>query len=475
MKTKIELYNNYHDKPDKRFYSARLVSSSQHARKLSYWVYGITGTILLIMFLPWTQNFKSYGDLTSLSPADRPQTIHSTIAGRIERWYVMEGQHVKKGDTIVYLSEIKDKFFDPDFLVRIKEQIGAKENALLSTKEKSEALNKQISALTDALRYSLSKAKNKVQQSKLKVQSDSIELVAAKTNFDIAKVQFERQEKLYNEGLKSLTDLETRRLKFQEAQAKLLSQENKFFTSKNEMVNAEIELNSLEAEYLDKISKAESELNSTLAYYYDAEGQLSKMNNEYANMQIRNSFYYITAPRDGIIVRALKSGVGETIKEGDDIASIIPDNPHLAAEIFVEPMNVVLLEKGSKVRLQFDGWPVFVFSGWPGVSFGTFGGKVLTIDKIDTKGKYRVLVIPDPTDDPWPKQLRNGTGVIGWALLKDVPVWYELWRQLNGFPPDYIEHTKLGDEQYNQQKNKSKSDKEKEKSDESEKKKSEFE
>ena len=31
-----------------------------------------------------------------------------------------------------------------------------------------------------------------------------------------------------------------------------------------------------------------------------------------------------------------------------------------------------------------------------------------------------------------------GSGVYGWALLDDVPVWYELWRQINGFPPDYV-------------------------------------
>jgi hypothetical protein len=26
-------------------------------------------------------------------------------------------------------------------------------------------------------------------------------------------------------------------------------------------------------------------------------------------------------------------------------------------------------------------------------------------------------------------------------LLNDVPVWYEIWRQLNGFPPEYYEPT----------------------------------
>jgi hypothetical protein len=25
--------------------------------------------------------------------------------------------------------------------------------------------------------------------------------------------------------------------------------------------------------------------------------------------------------------------------------------------------------------------------------------------------------------------------VQGWVILDSVPVWYEIWRQLNGFPP----------------------------------------
>lgn len=438
LKYKKTTFNNFDEYLDKKYYSAKLVNTDSHSRRVSYWVYGCIVSIIIILLLPWTQNFKASGKLTALNPADRPQAIHTTIAGRIEKWYSQEGQFVKKGDTILFLSEIKDKFFDPDFLIRIAQQIDAKEGALSSTKNKASALGKQIIALQDGLRFSLNKAKNKVEQNKLKVQSDSIDFIASKTNYEIAKVQYERQEKLYNEGLKSLTDLEARRLKYQEAQAKLMSSENKFYSSKNEMVNAIIELNSLEAEYLDKISKAESELNSTLSYFYESEGQLSKMNNEYASMQIRNSFYYITAPQDGYLVKALKSGIGETVKEGEDVASIMPYDPTLSAEIYVDPMDVILLKKGSKIRLQFEGWPIFAFSGWPNISFGTFGGVVKVIDNTDTKGKFRVLVAPDPEDEPWPHQLRIGTGVNGWAMLNNVPIWYEVWRQLNGFPPEYV-------------------------------------
>lgn len=417
--------------------SAKLINTPNSIKKAGKWVGGTFIFLVLCLFLPWTQNIRSNGIVTSFNPADRPQTIHSTIAGRIEKWYVNEGNFVKKGDTIVSLSEIKDKYFDPDFLLRIGEQIKSKDNTLKSTQDKAVALNNQIQALRDGLKYKISQAQNKIQQYKLKVKSDSIDFVAQKTEYEIAKVQFDRQEKLYEQGLKSLTELEQRKLKLQESVAKLMSAENKFFTTKNELVNTIIDINAIEAEYLDKISKAESDLQSTLGYYYTSEGELSKMNNEYANMQIRNSFYNVTAPQDGYLVKALRVGIGETVTEGEAVASIMPNTNNLAVELFVDPIDIPLLKKGNKVRLQFDGWPALVFSGWPNVSFGTFGGEVMVIDNIDTDGKYRILVTPDKTDEHWPQLIRVGSGVYGWALLKDVPIWFELWRNMNGFPPDF--------------------------------------
>jgi len=49
------------------------------------------------------------------------------------------------------------------------------------------------------------------------------------------------------------------------------------------------------------------------------------------------------------------------------------------------------------------------------------------------------LVAEDVNDKPWPKLLRMGGGANGIALLKDVPIYYELWRNINGFPPEYYQ------------------------------------
>jgi hypothetical protein len=174
---------------------------------------------------------------------------------------------------------------------------------------------------------------------------------------------------------------------------------------------------------------------------YDAEAAVTKMQNQYVNYVVRSGMYYILAPQDGYITKAIKTGLGETIKEGAEIISIMPANFDLAVEIYVAPIDVPLLEKGSIVRVQFDGWPAIVFSGWPSVSYGTYGGKVVAIDNfISENGKYRLLVVPDKNDHPWPKDLRIGGGVNSMMLLKDVPVWYELWRKINGFPPDFYKN-----------------------------------
>jgi hypothetical protein len=101
-------------------------------------------------------------------------------------------------------------------------------------------------------------------------------------------------------------------------------------------------------------------------------------------------------------------------------------------------MDVVLLQPGDEVRIQFEGWPALVFSGWPGISFGTFEARIKVIDKVSTMGKFRILAVPgEGKDGKWPEFVRVGTNVKGWALLKNVPVWYEIWRKINGFPPEF--------------------------------------
>jgi multidrug resistance efflux pump len=284
----------------------------------------------------------------------------------------------------------------------------------------------------------LQQAQNKLKIAELKVQSDSIGFVQAKVDYDIGKYQLDRAEQLFKEGLNSLTVLEGRRLKFQDVQAKLISSENKLLSSQNELITARIDLDAIDNEFKDKLAKAESDKYTALSSQFDAEATVTKLENQYSNYEQRTKYRYILAPQNGYIAKAIQVGIGETIKEGAEIVNIVPSEAELAVEMYVQPVDLPLLKVGNKVRFIFDGWPAIVFSGWPQISNGTFGGVVVAIDQFaGTNNQYRVLVVEDPEEDNWPDLLRIGSGADGIALLNDVPVWYEIWRQLNGFPADY--------------------------------------
>jgi adhesin transport system membrane fusion protein len=398
---------------------------------------------LIMAFLPWTQNIRSRGYVTTLHPDQRPQAIHSIIDGRIENWFVREGNYVKKGDTLVYISEIKDDYFDPELLSRTEKQIKAKELTASSYMEKVKALDNQIDALIKTRQLKIEQAVNKIQIALLKIESDSMDYQAAEANYMISERQLERTQKLYDDGLKSLTDLETKKIKLQETRAKLISQENKLLSSRNDWINAQVELASIDNQYKNKLAKAESEKYTALSSMYDAEAIVTKMQNQYMNYSIRRGLYFIVAPQEGYVTRTIRSGIGETIKAGEELLTVMPAQIDLAVSMYVRPMDLPLLQMGQEVRFMFDGWPSIVFSGWPGLSYGTFGGQIVAIDNyISENGRYRILVSPTPENEEWPEGLRVGSGAQGIALLKEVPIWYEVWRNLNGFPPDYYKDTK---------------------------------
>ncbi|MCS6906133.1 MAG: HlyD family efflux transporter periplasmic adaptor subunit [Bacteroidia bacterium] len=419
-----------------RLHSYKHLRTPRSGKVVAYWLIGILIIAIGSLFLPWQQNIRANGFVTALLPEERPQRVNAIIDGYIEHWYVQEGQYVRKGDPIVRIGEIKDKYFDPKTLERLVEQVEAKRQAAYFIKEKIHAIDQTIVALKEGLKWSLDKAKNKLEQAQYKVRIDSAEVVAAQTDYDVAKERFARYQALYEKGLLSLTDFESRKLKLQEALAKVTAAQNKLLASRNELMNARIEISSIEADYQAKIAKAIAEKDEATYNYNDALGSIAKLENEKSNIEIRNQFYIIRAPQSGLIVKAAKTGIGETIKQGEPVATIMPEKHTLAVELYVSANDVPLISRGRKVRLQFDGWPALQFSGWPRVAIGTFGGVVKVIDFVNSKdGKYRVLVTEDPEDEKWPHQLRIGSGVLGWAMLDEVTLGFELWRQFNGFPP----------------------------------------
>ncbi len=230
---------------------------------------------------------------------------------------------------------------------------------------------------------------------------------AARISTKTALNNYKRQQKLFKEGLSSKMD-----------------EEKALITYKKNLVD--------EAKISAKLTQAEV--------------KLSQQQNQ-----------VIRAPRDGTILR-VRPGTGAVfLKKGDYVVTFVPETSKPATEIFINGNDLPLVYPGRHVRLQFEGWPAVQFSGWPSVAVGTFGGRVFSVDpSVQQNGKFRVLIEPTE-EEPWPDMtyLRQGTRAYGWILLDTVKIGYELWRQLNGFPPSiesnpYVTNSKNGEKKSGQ-------------------------
>jgi multidrug efflux pump subunit AcrA (membrane-fusion protein) len=404
------------------------------------WLISIVIICAVVMFLPWTQNIKTSGTITTLKQEDRPQEVNTILSGSIVKWYVKEGDFVKKGDTVLQLGEVKVDYFDPNLLERTKQQLTSKQQSAEGYEGKAKTAVTQIQAQQEAQVLKLAMLDNKIKQQQLKIISDSNDVIAISNELSIYKRQQDAGKIMLDSGAISLVDFEKRRANYQNGFAKKISAENKLAQSRQELTNYRIEKNSVVQEYIDKVSKTEGDRFGSLSSLATTQADIAKLQNVYANYDIRNKLYYIIAPQDGQVIKAKKAGIGEFVKEGEMIVQVVPLNTNYAVEMYVEPMDLPLIHLGENVRFIFDGFPAIVFSGWPNNSYGTFSGKITAIEtNISSNGKFRVLVDKDTAAQTkhWPKNLKIGGGAKGIALLKDVKVGYELWRNINGFPPEY--------------------------------------
>lgn len=365
---------------------------------LRQWFLTILLLTTIVLFLPWTQNIRSNGSITTLRQEDRPQELNSIIPGKVVKWFVKEGDFVNKGDTILQLGEVKVEYFDPILLQRTQQQINAKNQSIEAYQGKASTSITQVEILKNALQLKLNSLDNKIIQQNLKITSDSADLSATQNALGAYSRQITTAKVMLDSGIISLTEYEKRKVTYQDAIAKTTNNGNKINQSKQELLNLRIEKNGAIQEYLDKIAKAEGDRFGSISQVASTEAEVLKLENALANYDARQQLFFVTAPQSGQVMKAMKAGIGEMLKEGEMIAQIVPQNTHLAVEMFISPLDLPLVNIGQKVRFVFDGFPAIVFSGWPESSYGTYSGVITAVEtSVNTNGKFRAFVAEDKT------------------------------------------------------------------------------
>lgn len=431
--------------------SLEFIKAPMVVKSLAYVSIAIFATAFICLFLPWRQTVTGEGQVTVFSPMHRPQTIHSQIDARIAQWYVNEGQQVTEGQLLLELEEVNPRFLDKDQLTRLQGQ----KSALLDKRSASQkliaTLESQIKSLTNLQDAAVPNASLNIKQNEDKLKASEQDFKAAEQNFKTAELNYERREQLFTKGLSSKRDFELAELAFVKSKSEFEAAQAKLDIAKRGVSIAGYDLSQVSAQTTLQIQEAEAKLAQSYEKLATINSDLFKLDIEVSNFESRIDQRKIYAPLDGQVIRLKALGTAEIIKAGSQLATIAPLTSDQAVELYVSDFFAPLVSVGREVRLQFSGWPALQFSGWPSAAAGTFAGKVVVIDAAaNAQNRYRILIKPDleridsgkEIEWPSPLNLRPGTKATGWIILDEVPVWFELWRILNGFPPTVMDMPK---------------------------------
>lgn len=381
------------------------------------------------LLAPWTQNIRGRGQVLAYAPNQRQQAIEATISGRVEQWFVQEGTQVKKGDPIVQLVDN-----DESMLERLGAERTAIDDRRVAQSRRAETLRSRIDSVRRSQRAETAASEANVQIMQRGVESADQDLAAAAAELETNDLHLRRQRELFEDGLASRREFELAELAARQSRAKVASARAKLRAAQNALSQSRSSLKRV-------MASTDADIESAEAAVRGAETEVASTNATLARLDLgisRQNAQTITAPTDGTLLRIVGRLGGEQVDRGEVLAVLVPDTQDRAVALNVDGNDAALVKPGSPVRLQFEGWPAVQFSGWPSVAVGTFGGRVAFVDAADDgNGDFRIVVVPDPEDEPWPaaSYLRQGVLAKGWVLLNRVSLGFEVWRQFNGFPP----------------------------------------
>jgi len=382
--------------------------------------------------------------MSAYTPYERPQDIEAQITGRIKKWHVFEGDQVKEGDLILELDDNDPNFMSPDLLAFLDQRKHALDKTQRAALARVLQLDKRIVEMRNLVKAAVPSAEARVVEAGNKVREAHQKVETAKIAVTTAALNIERHKQLAKRGLVSQRELELALQTDAASKADLEAAQANLQAAEQAMRSLSFGRDQVTAETLQRLLDAEAARDASVAEAARVGDQLADVSLRRSNAEQRRLAGRILAPVDGTVVKMAKVGVGEAVRQGETLIRLSPTSTDKAIEMTADGLDAPLLNVGRKVKILFNGIPAIPLPAWPELMAGTYSGIIKVIDQVDDgKGNYRFWVVPDPDDRSWPEQshVRQGTKAMGWVILNRVPLWYELWRRFNLFPPDYDERS----------------------------------
>ncbi len=394
----------------------------------------LIASVIALVFVPWRQTAPGTGIVLALDPQERAQPVHSQAKGVISfvKPGLREGSYVEEGELVLKL-----KPFAAEGVQQIDTQVMAIESKLAAEKSNLAVAEQAVELTVSSGKRMAESLNQEYLSSSQKWEQTKNEVVVLQAELDDKRNQLRIAEEVAEKGLVSREELFSKRQAVQSQAAKVRKSESAVEEAYRSLTAKEEEIESKKQEIYIKNRAASQKVLAIISKMRTIEKELIDLRNKRGALDRLE----VRAPRSGFIQSWFGQLGSDSVKEGDRLFVIVPDTEKLAVEMKVSGNDMPLIHEDDRVRLQFEGWPAVQFVGWPSVAVGTFGGRVNRVFPTDDgMGNFRVVVVPDttgPQNNEWPdkRYLRQGVRANGWVLLNQVPLGYEIWRQLNGFPP----------------------------------------
>ena len=148
---------------------------------------GIATTTAIMLLVPWVQTANGTGQVVALDPGDRQQQVTALVPGKVDRWYVQDGQHVERGDPIARVVDL-----DPDLLSRLAAERAQVQAEIAAVQQSRAVAGIDVSRTGQLLAEGLASRRD-YEQTQIKVAEAGAKLAEARAKLNRVDTQLNRQ------------------------------------------------------------------------------------------------------------------------------------------------------------------------------------------------------------------------------------------------------------------------------------------
>ena len=282
-------------------------------------------------------------------------------AGLVVQSHVTEGQSVRRGDVLFVLS-VDRSTLDGDTQATVLQSLATRRTSLQEAARRAARLREEQGAALD----------RQLEHMRQELAQQDAEAEVYRQQLALKEQELAQYESLQDGNFVSPAQLRTKRAEMLEARARLRSLAVRRASSLRDMSALEAKRRELPLQTMESLGTIERELAS--------------LDEAAAENEARRQVV-VRAPEDGVVTAVLAES-GHSVSPGTALASLLPADARLEAQLFAPSSAVGFIRPRQEVQLRYQAFPY--------QKFGHHIGQVLRISRTPLQAaELAVLPLPE--------------------------------------------------------------------------------